>query len=263
MFGALLVLAIPLVAADAAAEECKAPPLGAHLPFRPGENYELELDVLGVVVGRMNISLASGPAATPYVVTVRGSTESMAATFFDVNAVARSYLTKSFEDRRYEEDNTETGVVSTYDAAFPVPADGTLKVKSTRQGNRDDFSVNATRDTRDMLAALYAVRTFELKDGADVCVPVFGARRLWWVKGKVMGREPVKTVVGDIKTVHIGGKAIRADSPKVFREVHLWLSDDENRMPVAAFGTVSGKPIRAQMVSYKLGSAPAEGRKKK
>jgi hypothetical protein len=108
-----------------------------------------------------------------------------------------------------------------------------------------------------MLGALYAVRTLPLVDGAQLCFPIFGAKRLWTLRMKVEGKETIRAPAGEFKTIHLTGTATRTDTPQQTREIQFWFSDDASRIPVAALGVIQGKPVRAQLVQYTPGRHPS------
>lgn len=254
----LLVLASATAsAADPKAADpkavCVAPPLGKDVPFALGEKLQFEFDSLGATVGGFSMTVMPGRGDAPYIIEARGKTGTFAANFYPVQAVSETKLGRRLEGRSYFEDATEKGVRRTVEVAFPIAADRKLPVRATKEGNREDFSLNAPLETRDLLSALYSVRGMNLPDGTELCLPVFAGRRIWILRAKVDGREPVRTPAGDFKTIHLSGTAVRHDNPKVTREVHFWLSDDASRLPVAAFGLVQNKPVRAQLTQYDLG----------
>lgn len=254
-----LVLAVSSIASAAEPlPACVAPPAGRTIPFSLGERIELEIDSVGATVGTFSMTVAPGRGDDRYLVLAKAKTGTFAGSFYPVEASAEARIGRKMESRQYVEDATENGVRRTVDVRFPVPKEGKLPVRASKQGNKDDFQLNAPEDTRDMLSALYMVRGIPLKDGEEICIPIFGARRIWHLRAKVAGREPVRTPLGDFQTVHIEGVAIRTDYPKMQREVHFWLTDDATRVPVAAFGLVQNKPVRAQLVKYEPGRRVAQ-----
>lgn len=237
----------------ATSDACRAPAPGREIPFAPGERLDFQIDSLGVTVGYFSLALAPGRSGTGYSVLARAKTDTFAANFYDVLARAQAELGPKLESRGYSEDATEGGVHRTTDILLPPPAPGSLRVLATREGKREDYDLTAPADTRDLLSALYAARGMPFELGREVCVPVFGARRLWTLRMTFVAREPVTTPAGTFRTLHLEGTAVRTDRPDIRREVHLWLADDPSRTPVAAFGMVQGKPVRAQLVSFDPG----------
>lgn len=245
------VARIPLDPASIGAA-CVPPPVPAKPAFAPGERLEFEIDSLGAVVGTLSLAVIAGRGEEPWTIEARGKTGTFAANFYAVDALAQSRLGRTLLPRSYFEDATEAAARRTVDVGFPVRA-GVLPVRYTDQGNARNYEVSAPPDTRDLLSALYLARSLPLVDGDEICLPVFAGKRVWILRARVAGREPVATPAGDYATIHLEGTAIRGDSAQSTREVHFWLTDDAARTPVAAFGLIQNKPVRAQLVRHTPG----------
>lgn len=258
---ALVALVASFVPAQASAVVRQPPPLAGcvapvdigRVPFSIGEKMDFEIDSMGATIGTFSMNVLPGKRDTPYVILAKAKTGTFAANFYPVEAVAESRLGRRMESQSYTEDSTENGIRLSVDVQFPAPKDKRMPVRATRNGERADYTLGAPEDSRDMLSALYMVRSLRLPDGEEICIPIFGARRIWALRAKVEGRETVRTPLGDVKVVHVSGVAVRSDHPGVKREIHFWLTDDEARIPVEAFGLIQNKPVRAKMVSYSAG----------
>lgn len=240
-----------LATARAPAGSC-VPPAPGKVPFATGEKLEFELDALGATLGSFSLTLAPPRRPDAYTIVARGRTDPFATSFYAVEAVAESHLLAGFENRLYEEDATEDGEHFSVSVPFPAKK-SVLPVQGTYEGNDDNFTLGAPAETRDMLAVLYGLRTVPLTEGQELCIPVYGGRRIWIIKAKVTGKEKVRTPLDEYSTLHIQGTAARFDSPTTTREVHVWLTDNAERIPVAALGIIQGKPVRAQLVKYTAG----------
>jgi len=240
-------VAIVLPLAARAEPPCLAPSPGRSVPFSPGERLEFELSSIGAKIGTFSLQVQPGRGPDAWVVEAKAATAPFAANFYEVGARSTARLGRALDSRGYDENATEAGVNRT--TAIELPAtSGRLKVRATKQGDRDDYVVDAPAGTRDLLSVLYAARAMALAPGAELCVPVFGARRMWTLRMKVIGRETVRTPAGEFRTLHLSGQAVRLDRAGPTREVHIWLSDDAERIPVAAFGQVQNKPVQAELV---------------
>lgn len=74
-------------------------------------------------------------------------------------------------------------------------------------------------------------------------------RRMWRLHG-TFTREQVTLPLGTFSAWRFSGEAVRLDRPNRRREVHLWISDDERRLPLAALGTTDLGAMRATLVAY-------------
>ena len=87
--------------------------------------------------------------------------------------------------------------------------------------------------TQDALSSLYYLRTrSDLTPGTSVFIDVFDSDKTWAVEIKVLGKERIKTVLGELDTLKV------ATYPRyegVFQhkgEIIMWLTDDERKIPV-------------------------------
>src|SRR5439155_10010237 len=127
---------------------------------------------------------------------------------------------------------------------------GPLPVKATKNGEPETLApLEAGSDVRDILSSLYVFRAQPMKAGAPVCIEVFAGRKIWKVTGQVAAKETIETPLGKFSTMRIDADAVRIDDPKVRRAAHVWVTDDERRLPIVAVGEMRGKVLRAQLVS--------------
>jgi len=96
---------------------------------------------------------------------------------------------------------------------------------------------------------MYLLRQLPLKAGMPVCFDAYGIRRIWRVWGVVQKPEHVSLPVGEFDAWHLVGQAARLDLPNARREIHVWISDDSRRLPLAALGTIDLGVVRATLKS--------------
>ena len=101
-----------------------------------------------------------------------------------------------------------------------------------------------------MAGAIYLLRALPLKEGMTVCFDVYGIRRIWRVWGKVLPKEHVSLPVGEFEAWHLAGEAARLDLPDARRIVHVWISDDARRLPLAAVGMIDLGAVRATLTGF-------------
>jgi hypothetical protein len=70
------------------------------------------------------------------------------------------------------------------------------------------------------------------------------------VHGKVVGKEHVSLKIGEFDAWHLQGEAVKIDQPKIRREIHLWVTADDRRLPVAAVGVMDLGAVRATLSRY-------------
>lgn len=223
------------------------------IPFGPGETLEFDIDALGARAGTMTMqTLPVRDGVLPLEVSVETNT------FFSkvrrVKGVARSELSpKTLRPSRYFEDAHENETHRIADVTFKK--NKTAHLVSTIDGRTWQEELRWGNDVSDVAGAVHLLRAIPVKEGQRLCFDVYGIRRIWRVWGKVQPREHVSLPIGEFEAWHLAGEAARLDMPDARREVHVWVSDDERRLPLAALGMIDLGAVRATMKAF---SRPGE-----
>jgi hypothetical protein len=233
------------------------PALRTPMAFMPGEVLEFDLDAMGAQAGKMTMRVQK-PKDGHLPVEVEAQTNSFFSKVRRVRGSATTYLhPRTLRPKRYVEDTTENEQRRKVEVAFG-PKDRSVKV-DYQIGKRPKGQFNYTydKDGLDVAGSIYLLRQLPLKEDLQVCFDVYGVRRLWRMQGAVVKREQVTTPLGQFNAWHMVGTAIRLDRPKQKREVHVWISDDARRLPLAAVGTLDLGAVRATLTAV---SRPGEKR---
>lgn len=234
--------------------ECLA--LGAPmspLPFNPGETLEFDIDALGARAGTMTMrTLPQSEGLLPLEVSVETNT------FFNkirkVNGVGKSYLNpKSLRPVRYFEDAHEDTIHRVADVTFKKSH--LAHLQSNIDGQKWEGDLRYGNDIADVAGTVHLLRALPLQAGQRLCVDVYGIRSIWRVWGTVQPREHVSIPLGEFETWHLAGVAARLDWPEMRREVHVWVTDDAKRLPLAALGMIDLGAVRATLKAW---SRPGE-----
>jgi hypothetical protein len=115
----------------------------------------------------------------------------------------------------------------------------------------------------DYNAFLVALRAWEQPPGSKVGVEVFRSRYLWNVEMQVRGREKIETELADLGEV----SALRFDAHmyRLTREgvkdpgseernLSIWISDDDGRVPLRTIARTDYGDIRMDIVDYSPGN---------
>ncbi len=234
--------------------EQRLPTLRSPLAFAPGELLEFDLDAMGATAGKMTMQVQKKTDSS-LPVQIKVQTNSFFSKVRRVDATAVSYLhPKTLRTSRYTEDATENEARRTVDVAFNTK-DRKVRVDYVSKGKpgRNDYSYE--HEGLDVGGAIYMMRQLPMKEGLPVCFDVYGVRRMWRMTATVVKREHVSLPLGEFEAWHLSGTAVRLDKPSMKREVHVWISDDERRLPLAAVGTIDLGAVRATLTSY---SRPGE-----
>jgi hypothetical protein len=225
-----------------------------HLPqakFTSGETLRYRLDALGADVGTFEVRAEPPPPDKEKTGAVAQlSSRAKTNAFVSTNvaryeAFATALVAKDFTPLHYREDTDENDTHRGTEVQFSSQ-ERPLPVKATKNGEPEPIDVKVDPGVRDMISALYVLRL--LPANQPVCLDVFAGRKVWRLSGQMTAREAIDTPLGRMNTLRFDGDAVRLDDERVRRSAHVWLSDDERRLPLVAVGEVRGKTIRAQLV---------------
>ncbi len=104
----------------------------------------------------------------------------------------------------------------------------------------------------DPLSMLYATRLLPLEVGKQITLPVTDGKRYLESKIKVLRKEEVKTALGNFKTLLLqpGLEGLRGVFKKSKNaKIHIWMSEDQRRIPVKIKSKVKIGTFRAVLVS--------------
>lgn len=231
------------------------PALRTPMAFMPGEVLEFDLDAMGAQAGTMTMRVhKQKDGHLP--IQVEAQTNTFFSKVRRVRGSATAYLhPRTLRPKRYVEDTMENEQRRKVDVAFGQK-ERTVKVDyQFGQRPKGQFNYTFDKDGLDVAGAIYLLRQLPLKDDLQVCFDVYGVRRMWRMQGAVVKREQVTTPLGQFNAWHVTGTAVRLDRPKQKREVHVWISDDARRLPLAAVGTIDLGAVRATLTSV---SRPGE-----
>ncbi|HWR59917.1 MAG TPA: DUF3108 domain-containing protein, partial [Thermodesulfovibrionales bacterium] len=111
---------------------------------------------------------------------------------------------------------------------------------------RKDFDVPPL--TFDALSSFYYLRTLRLEVGKSVYVTIFDSKKVWNVEVQVLRKEKVEVPAGVFDTIVV--KPLMKSEGIFFRkgDIHIWLTDDERRIPVMLKTKVKVGAIDAVLV---------------
>ncbi len=251
------MIAAALIAVALAAEPgCGLPALaGGERPWKAGETLTYDLDVLAVVkAGTFQLSVEqpmSGGEIVP--LRARAKTTSSVANVKKFAAVALSWIdARTLLPERYRDESEEDGVRKISDARIR-PAGPELVVEATYGGKVSRTAYPRSGDVLDGLSAIAYRRAARIGPGERFCFEMVANRRFWTVEGSVASKpEKVETAAGRFDTFRVDATMRRVDRPNDRpRPIHLWLTRDARRLPVAIVSEVDVGPVRAMLSSVR------------
>jgi len=123
--------------------------------------------------------------------------------------------------------------------------------KNQIRGRKGTFPMNTW--VMDMLGAFYYARRLNVREmppGTVVPIPVFLDDKVYDLGMKILGRETIKTDLGTFRCIKITPLVV---ADRVFRgreEMIMWVTDDENLIPVKITSPLIVGSVSATLKSY-------------
>jgi hypothetical protein len=249
----VIILALPSGTVSAA-ESPAASPARSHRPFNPGERltYTISWSKIisaGTAVMEVKKEKAGGRGEVlRFISTAR--TSGMVDSVYPVRDTVQSLFDpRTMESLSYSLNQSHGKRKKLRELVFDHEAG---RVTFAEDGRKDSIAI--TQQTQDALSSLYYLRT--KKDfivGTPIVFDIHDSGKNWSVEVHVLGREKLKTPVGEFNTIKV------KTYPKyegVFMnkgEIFIWLTDDDRKVPVLMKSTITIGSIVSTLTEMKLG----------
>jgi hypothetical protein len=242
-------------------------PRAGPLPFPIGELLTYDVDVLGARAGRMTFEVMPQPHFDAEI-PVRVRAESN--TFFDKLRKTKGEIVSTLRPHdlrpsKFHEEVVEGKLARVADVIFSPERvahltwrsnssseDGKASSPEARAapGEAEYRKIAYANDGLDYVGGLFLFRSLPLQIGQSFCFDAYATKRMWRVEGSVEAREHISIPAGEFDAYHLSGVA-RSFTGDLKREIHVWLSDDARRLPLAAVGAFYLGSARATLVEIR------------
>lgn len=183
----------------------------------------------------------------------KGYTTGMSRFFFKVDDLYESYIDKETGNPyQYVRKIDEGGYTKNQEGFFNQAGDKIL-VKDYK--NKTEKILEIPKNTQDIVSTFYYLRNYptidKIKPGEFVSVDMFFDDEITKFKLKFLGREDIKTKFGVISTLIFRPLV---QSGRVFKEeesLTIWVSDDDNKLPIRIKANLAVGSIKADLESFK------------
>lgn len=183
----------------------------------------------------------------------KGFTTGMSRVFFKVDDQYESYIDKETGNPyQYVRKIDEGGYVKNQEGFFNQ-SENTILVKDYK--NRTEKTFNIPKNTQDIISTFYYLRNYpsidKIKTGEFIAIDMFLDEDTTKFRLKFLGRENIKTKFGVVPTMIFRPYV---QSGRVFKEeesLTVWISDDDNKIPVRIKANLTVGSIKADLESYK------------
>lgn len=183
----------------------------------------------------------------------KGYTTGMSRFFFKVDDLYESYIDKeSGNPYQFVRKINEGGYTKNQEGFFNQTANRIL-VKDYKHRNEKTFVI--PKNTQDILSAFYYLRNYpsidKINPGETIAIDMFFDDETTKFKLKFIGREDITTKFGTVSCMVFKPYV---QSGRVFKEqesVTVWISDDDNRLPVRIKADLAVGSIKADLEAFK------------
>jgi len=223
--------------------------------FQTGEWFKFRVHYGLINAGYATLEVQDGVINNKkvYHVIGKGYSTGMSRFFFKVDDLYESYFDKvTGNPYRYIRKIDEGGYTKNQEGFFNQASDRVL-VKDYE--NKTEKTFVTPNNTQDIVSAFYYLRNYpaidKLKVGESVSIDMFFDEETTKFRLKFIGREELDTKFGVIPTMIF--RPI-VQSGRVFKEqesLTVWISDDDNKIPVRIQAKLIVGSIKADLDSFK------------
>lgn len=193
----------------------------------------------------------------------KGYTTGMSKFFFKVEDLYESYFDKqSGEPYRYIRKIDEGGYTKNQEGIFNQ-SENRILVKDYKR--KTEKTILLTDNVQDIISSFYYLRNHpnidKLKSGESISIDMFFDEEITKFKLKYVGRQDITTKFGTVSTMMF--KPL-VQTGRVFKEkesVTLWITDDNNKVPVRIKADLAVGSLKADLEEYKGLKSPFKVKK--
>ncbi len=223
-----------------------------HNFLRRGEYLKFNIQYMGIKAGTGILSIPeitniNGNQA--YHFKARAYSASPFSWVFNVNDIIQSYLDY---DKGYSLKITKNIREGSYTRSDNITfLQNENKVEKITNG-QNQGKIDTIPNALDILSAFYVFRTLDLEVGKTFSLPVYDVEKSYHLKIKVLDKEIVEVPAGEFKAYKV--KPV-LESMGLFKhkgDILLWISADENRIPLVLKSSIMIGSVYGVLVKHKI-----------
>ena len=223
--------------------------------FQTGEWFKFRVHYGMINAGYATLEVQDGVINNKkvYHVIGKGYSTGMSRFFFKVDDLYESYFDKvTGNPYKYVRKIDEGGYTKNQEGFFNQEVNNVL-IKDYKNKKEKTFSV--TENVQDIISTFYFLRNHpnvdKLKVGESIVVDMFFDDETFKFKLKFIGKEDIKTKFGTVSSMIFRPLV---QSGRVFKEeesLTVWISDDENKIPLRVKASLAVGSIKADLDGFK------------
>lgn len=192
-----------------------------------------------------------------YHIVAKGRTYKSYEWFFKVRDTYESYVDKETLLPSTSVRNVSEGKYRLYDqVTFDQESNKAVSLRGKTQAEAVSREYPIDGCMHDVLSIIYYARNLAFDDyssGQEFPVKIFMDKEVWPLQVKYKGKEASKKVKGKgrFNTIKFSPEVIEGTVFEKGAEMNVWVSDDQNRIPLLIESPVSVGSVKAVLKSYK------------
>jgi hypothetical protein len=224
--------------------------------FQEGEWFKFEMSYSGFLKAgnaTLEVKESKYKGKSVYHVVGKGWTSGLISWFFKVKDNYESYFDKTSglpykSIRQIDEGGHTKDIEIEFDQS-------NRKALVKNRKHRTEQTYATEKDVQDMVSAFYYLRnnynTDSIKEGDIVSLNMFFDEENFQFRLKFLGRETIKTDFGKVKTLLFRPYVMAGRVFKEQESLTLWVSADENKIPLKVKADLRVGSLRAELEAFK------------
>lgn len=223
--------------------------------YKDGEylQYRIHYGVLNAGFASLTTKKTTYEGKSHFHVVGEGSSSGAVRTFYKVDDRYETFIEESTnKPSKFVRKISEGGY--TRDQVFYFNHQKKTVKIDDKKAQRISYKEFNSSNIQDLISAFYYLRnvdTDDLKTGDFINVDIFMSDETYKFRLKILGRENMKTKFGTIKALKIRPYV---QSGRIFKEsesVTMWVTDDQNHIPLQIKAELSVGSLKATLHDYK------------
>lgn len=224
--------------------------------FQSGEYFKFQVSygIVNAGIATLHLNETTNDGKKVFHAKGYGYTTGVTKAVFKVQDDYQSYFDiRTGQPYRYIRKINEGGYTKNEEGFFQYAKNNVL-VKDHKNNSQKNVA-NNNRNIQDIISSFYYLRNHpkinQMKKGEMIEIDMFFDSEVYKFKLKLLGKEEIKTKFGKVKTLKFRPYV---QSGRVFKEeesLTLWVSDDENKIPLKIQASLLVGSLKAELIEYK------------
>ncbi len=228
---------------------------GQSSAFKSGEylKFQVSYGFINAGIATIDLKETTYNGKSVYHAKGDGYTTGLSKTFFKVKDDYQSYFDKNTgQPYRFVRKINEGGYTKNQEGFINYKTNSVL-LKDYKAKTEKTYNIHS--NIQDVISAFYYLRNHEkldnIKAGETIQIDMFFDDEIFKFKLKFMGYEKIKTKFGTINSMKFRPYVMSGRVFKAEESLTLWVSNDENRVPLKIQASLLVGSLKAELIQHK------------